>query len=74
MLKNAALEGRRRRKQAQYAESSLRIEGLELPFEGAGLVDRYIRGELTLAEFGKAVDEFHDGKFGPLRLPRNEHS
>jgi hypothetical protein len=64
---------RRRRRQAQYAITTLRIEGLELSGEGSALLEGYASGELTPAEFGRAVDEFHDRKFGPVRLSRNEH-
>ena len=42
----------------------MRLEGFELDERVKGLYQRYISGELTLAEVGSAIDELDDREFG----------
>ena len=64
----------RRAREMASAIASVRIEGIEPSEEGKAVFERYIAGEITLAEMGRAIDELHDRIYGPVRLPRNEHS
>lgn len=47
------------------------MEGLE-PSPGAmAIFQRYVDGELTMEQMGRAIDEFADREYGPVRLPGN---
>ena len=54
------------------ALASLRLEGLEPDDQTKAFYQRYVDGELTLAEVGAAIDELNAREFGPVSLPRNE--
>ena len=54
------------------ALASVRMEGLEPSMEAKAIFQRYVDGELTLEEMGRAIDEHCDREYGPVRLPRNE--
>jgi hypothetical protein len=55
----------------ENAVASVRLEGLEPPDEAKTIYQRYVNGELTLDEMGRAIDDYADLKYGPVRLPRN---
>ena len=71
----AVIVDQQRAQRTREIESALatgRIEGLE-PSDGAkAIFQRYVDGELTLEEMGRAIDEFADQEYGPVRLPRHE--
>ena len=52
--------------------ASVRMEGLEPSEEGQAILQRYVDGELTLEEMGRAVDEHLNRVHGPIRLPRDD--
>lgn len=52
--------------------ASVRMEGLEPSDEAKAIFQRYVDGELTLQEMGRAIQEHLDHDYGPGRLPRNE--
>jgi len=55
------------------ALASVRIEGLEPSAEAKALFQRYVNGEMSFEELDLAFDDFFDRKYGPVRLPGNEH-
>jgi hypothetical protein len=63
-----------RAREVENALASVRMEGLEPSPEAKALFQRYIEGEMTSEELDHAFDLFFDGKYGPVRLPRNERS
>ena len=52
--------------------ASVRMEGLEPSHQAKEIFQRYVDGELTLDEMGRAIDEHIDREYGPVRLPSNE--
>ena len=56
------------------ALASVRMEGLEPTAEAKGIFQRYVEGDVTLKEMGRAVDQLLDSRYGPVRLSRNECS
>jgi hypothetical protein len=68
-----AAERDRRTRVYEEALASVRIEGFELDEHVKGLYQRYISGELTLAEVGSAINELDDREFGPVSLSRHKH-
>jgi hypothetical protein len=67
-----AAERARRTRIYEEALASVRLEGFELDEQAKALYQRYILGELTLAEVGSAIDELDDREFGPVSLPRHK--
>ena len=67
----SAAERARRIKVYEEALASVRLEGFELDEPAKALYERYINGELTLTEIGKAIDELNDREFGPVSLSRH---
>ena len=67
-----AAERARRIRVYEEAVASIRLEGFELDEEVKALYQRYIDGEVTLAEVGRAIDELDDREFGPVSLSRHE--
>jgi hypothetical protein len=67
-----AAERARRIRVYEEAVASIRLEGFELDEEVKALYQRYINGELTLAEVGSAIDELDDREFGPVSLSRHK--
>jgi hypothetical protein len=63
-----------REREVENALASVRMEGLEPSAEARGLFQRYVDGDLTLQEMGRAVDQLLDRQYGPVRLSRNERS
>lgn len=61
-----------RQRVREEAEASLRLEGMSVDSETAALFERYVQGELTLAQVGTAVDELNNRDFGPIRLPGHQ--
>ena len=61
-----------REREVANALATVRMEGLEPSVEALGVFQRYVAGELTLEEMGRAVDQLLDLQYGPVRLPRNE--
>ena len=49
-----------------------RLEGLEPSAGAVAIFQRYVEGELTLDEMGRAIDEYAERVYGPVRLSRNE--
>ena len=49
-----------------------RLEGLEPSDEAKAIFQRYVDGELTLHEMGRAIDEYAEREYGPVRLSRND--
>jgi len=68
----SASERARRTQVYEEALASIRLEGLELDEQTRALYGRYIKGELTLAQVGSAIDELNDREFGPVSLPGNK--
>ncbi len=63
-----------RAKEVENALASLRMEGLEPSDEAKAIFQRYVVGELSSEEMGRAIDQLLDLKYGPVRLPGNERS
>ena len=63
-----------REREVENALASVRMEGLEPSAEAQEIFRRYIDGEATLKEMGRAVDQLLDRQYGPLRLSRNGRS
>jgi hypothetical protein len=57
----------------EEALASVLLEGFELDEPAKALYQRYINGELTLAEVGSAIDELDDREFGPVSVSRHKH-
>jgi hypothetical protein len=55
----------------EEALASVRLEGFELDEKARALYERYVNGELTLAEVGSAIDELDKREFGPVSLSRH---
>ena len=68
----SAAERARRTRVYEEAFASVRLEGFELDEQAKALYQRYINGELTLAEVGSAIDRLNDREFGPVPLPWNK--
>jgi hypothetical protein len=61
-------ERARRAKQMENALANGRLEGLE-PSEGAAAIfQRYVNGELTLEEMGRAIETYADREYGKIPL------
>jgi hypothetical protein len=68
---------RAREERARDIENSLasvRMEGQEPSDEAKAIFQRYVGGDLTLEEMGRAIDQLLDAKYGSVRLPGNERS
>ena len=63
-----ATERARRTRVYEEALASIRLEGFELDEQVKALYQRYINGELTLADVGSAIDELDDREFGKMAL------
>jgi hypothetical protein len=63
-----------RAREVENALASVRMEGLEPSPEALAIFERYVDGELTSKEMGRALDTLLDSKYGPVRLPRDERS
>ena len=61
-----------REREVENALASVRMEGLEPSAEANDIFQRYVEGDLTLEEMGRAVDQLLDRQYGPVRLPRHE--
>ena len=67
-----AAERARRTRVYEEALASVRLEGFEPDEQVHALYQRYINGELTLAEVGSAIDELDDREFRSVSLSRHE--
>ena len=67
-----AAELARRVRVYEEALASIRLEGFDLDGSAKALYERYINGELTLAEAGRAIDELDNREFGPVSSSRHE--
>ena len=56
----------------ESALASNRMEGQEPSPAAKVIFQKYVDGELTLAEMGAAIDELSDREYGPVRISRNE--
>ena len=63
-----------REREVANALASVRMEGLEPSGEAKGIFQRYVEGEVSLKEMGRAVDQLLDRQYGPVRLSRNDCS
>jgi hypothetical protein len=63
-----------RSREVENAFASVRMEGLEPSPKAQALFDRYVEGDMTSDELGRAIDQLLDEEYGPVRLPRNECS
>ena len=63
-----------REREVANALASVRMEGLEPSAEAKGIFQRYVEGEVSLKEMGRAVDQLLDRQYGPVRLSRNDCS
>jgi hypothetical protein len=54
----------------ENALASVRMEGQEPSEEAKAVFQRYVDGDVTLEEMGRAIDQLLDKKYGPVRLPR----
>ncbi len=66
-----AAERARRTRVYEEALASVRLEGFELDEQTRALYQRYVNGELALAELGSGIDELNEREFGPLSLSRH---
>jgi hypothetical protein len=66
-------ERARRTRVYEEALASIRLEGFDLDEQVTALYLRYIDGELTLAEVGRAIDEIDDREFGPVPVSPDKH-
>ena len=66
--------GTQRAREVENALASVRMEGLEVSSEAKAIFQRYVDGEASLEEMGRAVDQLLDRQYGPVRLSRNECS
>ncbi len=67
-----AIDKTQRAKEVDNALASVRMEGLEISPEAEAMFQRYVEGDLTSAELDRAIDQYFDRKYGPVRLPRHE--
>ena len=67
-----AAERARRVRVYEEALASVRLEGFELDEQVKALYQRYIHGQMTLAEVGSAIDGLNDREFGPVSLSRHK--
>ncbi|MGO4883827.1 MAG: hypothetical protein ACLP59_23850 [Bryobacteraceae bacterium] len=67
-----AAERARRTRDYEEALASIRLEGFDLAEQVTALYQRYIDGELTLAEVGSAIDELDVREFGPVSVSRHK--
>ncbi len=63
-----------REREVENAPASVRMEGIEPPDEAKDIFQRYVDGDMTLAEMGSAVDRLLQRQYGPVRLSGNERS
>ncbi len=63
-----------REREVANALASVRMEGLEPSAEAKGIFQRYVEGEVSLKEMGRAVDKLLDRQYGPVRLSENDCS
>jgi hypothetical protein len=61
-----------REREVENALASVRMEGLEISTEAQAIFGHYVDGDLSSEELDRAFDQYFDGKYGPVRLPRNE--
>jgi hypothetical protein len=59
-------------REVENALASVRMEGLEISPEAESIFQQYVDGELSSEELDRALDDYFDRKYGPVRLPRNE--
>jgi hypothetical protein len=64
-------ERAKRLDEVKQALASVQLEGLEPGDEAQAIFQRYIDGELTLAQMGAEIEALHDREYGPLHVPRN---
>lgn len=62
----------RREMEVENALASVRLEGLEPSPEARVIFQKYVEGQVSLEEMGRAVDQLLDRQYGPVRLSRNE--
>ena len=65
-------ERARRIRVYEEALASVRLEGFELDEQVKALYQRYIQGQMTLADVGSAIDGLNDREFGPVSLSRHK--
>jgi hypothetical protein len=63
-----------RAREIENAMASVRMEGLKISPEAKAIFQRYVDGDLTSSQMGKAIDTLLDSKYGPVRLPANKRS
>ncbi len=61
-----------RERAVENALASVRMEGLDISAEANSMFRQYVDGDLSSEELDRALDEYFDRKYGPVRLPRNE--
>lgn len=63
---------RRNRERALIASiANLRIEDLHLDDESKRIFQRHVDGEISDPEFGAAIDELNERRFGPISVSKN---
>jgi Antitoxin VbhA len=67
-----AAERARRTRVHEEPLASVRLEGFELDEQMKALYQRYIDGQMTLAEVGSLIDGLDDREFGPVSLNRHK--
>jgi hypothetical protein len=63
-----------RAREVDNAIASVRMEGLEPSAEAKALFQRYVDGELSSDDLGRAIDQLLDQEYGPIRLPGNKRT
>lgn len=61
-----------RAREVENALASVRMEGLEPSDDAKAIFQRYVDGDLTAEEMGRAIDQILDTQYGPVRLPGNK--
>jgi hypothetical protein len=72
MLPTLKITGEERAKRSSNVEQALasaRLKGLEPCPEELAIYQRYVEGEISLAQVGAEVDALHDRDYGPVPLP-----
>jgi Antitoxin VbhA/Fic/DOC family len=69
-----ATERARRVRVYEEALASVRLEGFELDEQVKALYQRYVHGQMTLADVGSAIDGINDREFGSVSPSRHKRT
>ncbi len=63
-----------RERAVENALATVRMEGLEPSGEALDIFRRYVEGDVSLEDMGRAVDRLLERQYGPVRLSGNDRS